>query len=76
MLLLLGWWLRRRMMSFVLLQFFRSPVVLVLRFQPRRLHFDFVWSLPLALVSLRLEVSASRPGSLQQALVLLSVPSL
>ena len=30
----------------------------------------------LALVSLRLEVSASRPGSLQQALVLLLLPSL
>ncbi len=76
MLLLLGWWLQRRMMSFVLFQCFHSPVVLVLRFQPRRLHFDFGWSLPLASVLLQLEVSASRPGSLQQALVLLLLPSL
>jgi hypothetical protein len=36
------------MLSFVLFHLFRSPAVLVLRFQPRRLHFDFEWSLLLA----------------------------
>jgi hypothetical protein len=37
------------MTPFVLFHLFRSPVVPVLWFQPRRLHFDFEWSLPLAL---------------------------
>jgi hypothetical protein len=48
--LLLLWWLRRGVTPFVLLfHLFRSPVVPVLWFRPRRLHFDFEWSLPLAL---------------------------
>jgi hypothetical protein len=37
------------MTPFVLFHLFRSPVVPVLWFRPRRLHFDFEWSLPLAL---------------------------
>ena len=86
-LLLLGWWLRRRMMSFVFFHLFRLPVglaVLVLRFQSRRhwpVHFDFKCSLTLAsqgwrLVPLRLGESAWRLGLLRQAPVLLSLPSL
>jgi hypothetical protein len=51
-LLLLGLWLWRRMMPFVLFFLLRLPVALVPQLQSRRhwpVRFDFEWTLALAL---------------------------